>query len=188
MSRIGKKPVSIPENVKVETKGATLKVSGPKGSLEMSVHPGMEVNIEGDTIHVARKGDNRNDRAIHGLVRSLIANMMVGVSSGYEKVLEVDGLGFRAKVEGKDLSLQLGFSHPITFAPPEGVSFEVESLPRNPERPSLQCLIHIRGADKHIVGDIAAKIRSLRKPEPYKGTGIRYKGEVVRKKAGKTGV
>ena len=115
-------------------------------------------------------------------------NVIVGVSAGFEKVLEVEGIGYKAKVENKALTLQLGFSHPVTVNPPEDVSFEVEILPRNPERPALQCLIYVRGIDKQVVGEVAAEIRSLRKPEPYKGRGIRYRGEYVRRKAGKTGV
>lgn len=188
MSRIGNKPVDIPEGVKLELKGTRVKASGPKGALELSVHPRMDVEIEGNTVLVKRKSDSRIDKSLHGLTRSLIANLVTGVSVGFERVLEVEGIGYKAKVEGGTLNLQLGFSHAITVAPPEGVSFEVETVPRNPERPALQCLIYVRGADKQAVGEMAAKVRSYRKPEPYKGRGIRYKGEYVRRKAGKTGV
>jgi large subunit ribosomal protein L6 len=188
MSRIGNKPIEIPEQVKVDVKGTKLSASGPKGSLELSVHPRMEVRIEGNRMLVKRKSDNRFDRSLHGLTRTLIQSAVTGVSRGYERVLEVEGIGFKASVEKNDLSLQLGFSHPVVIPPPEGISFEVEVVPRNPERPALQCLIFVRGADKEMVGEIAARIRSYRKPEPYKGTGIRYRGEYVRRKAGKTGV
>lgn len=188
MSRIGNKPIEIPQDVKVETAGSTIRASGPKGALELSIHPRMEIHIEGSTMRVRRKSDNRLDRSLHGLTRSLISNMVTGVSKGYEKVLEVEGIGYKARVDKNVLTLQLGYSHPIVVTPPEGVSFQVETVPRNPERPSLQCLIYIRGADKQAVGEIAAKVRSFRKPEPYKGTGIRYRGEHVRRKAGKTGV
>jgi len=188
MSRVGSKPIEIPQDVKVETVGSTVKASGSKGALELSIHPRMEVRIEGDTVHVRRKSDNRLDKSLHGLTRSLISNMITGVSKGYEKVLEVEGIGYKARMDKNTLTLQLGYSHPIVVTTPEGVFFEVETVPRNPERPSLQCLIHVRGADKQAVGEVAAKVRSFRKPEPYKGTGIRYKGEHVRRKAGKTGV
>jgi large subunit ribosomal protein L6 len=188
VSRIGNKAITVPDGVKVEMKGTRLKASGPKGTLELPVHPRMSVHIEGDALSVKRKSDGRMDRSLHGLTRSLINNVIIGVSTGFEKVLEVEGIGYKAKVEGKGLTLQLGFSHPVTINPPEDISFEVEILPRNPERPALQCLIYVRGIDKQTVGEIAAEIRSLRKPEPYKGRGIRYKGEYVRRKAGKTGV
>lgn len=169
-------------------KGTRLVASGPKGTLELPVHPRMIVSIEDDTISVKRKGDARTDRSIHGLTRSLIHNVITGVSAGFEKVLEVEGIGYKAKVENDALTLQLGFSHPITVMPPKGISFDVEILPRNPDRPALQCLIRVRGIDKQVVGEVAAKIRAYRKPEPYKGRGIRYSGEYVRRKAGKTGV
>ncbi|TET47016.1 50S ribosomal protein L6 [candidate division TA06 bacterium] len=188
MSRVGEKPIDIPEGVKVEKAGRTIQASGPKGVLKLDIHPRMQIEIEEKTIRVVRKSDNRFDRSLHGLTRSLVANMMTGVTKGYEKVLEVEGIGYKAKVEGSALNLQLGFSHPIVLAPPEGITFEVESVPRNPDRPSLQCLIRVRGIDKQAVGEIAAKVRSFRKPEPYKGTGIKYRGEYIRRKAGKTGV
>lgn len=188
MSRIGNKPIKIPDSVKVEMKGSIVRASGPKGMLELSVHPRMDVGIEGNTMLVRRKSDNRFDKSLHGLTRSLIFNMIIGVSEGYEKVLEVEGIGYKARVEKNELTLLLGYSHPIVVSPPENVTFEVETVPRNPERPALQCLIHVRGPDKQAVGEVAAKIRSFRKPEPYKGTGIRYRGEYVRRKAGKTGV
>jgi large subunit ribosomal protein L6 len=188
MSRVGKKPIEIPEGVKVERVGGTIKVSGPKGVLKLDPHPRMKIEIEENTIRVVRKSDSKLDRSLHGLTRSLVANMITGITEGYEKVLEVEGMGYKAKVEGNALNLQLGFSHPVVLAPPEGITFEVESVPRNPDRPSLQCLIHVRGVDKQAVGEIAAKVRSFRKPEPYKGTGIKYRGEYIRRKSGKSGV
>lgn len=188
MSRVGNKPIEIPEGVKVKMVGGTIEVSGPGGVLKHDVHPRMKVEIEENVVRIVRKSDNRFDKSLHGLTRSITANMITGVTRGYEKVLEVEGIGYKAKVDGKGLNLQLGFSHPIVLAPPEGVTFEVESVPRNPERPSLQCLIHVKGIDKQVVGEIAAKVRSFREPEPYKGTGIKYRGEYVRRKAGKTGV
>jgi large subunit ribosomal protein L6 len=148
----------------------------------------MGVEIEGNRVTVKRKSSSRIDRSLHGLMRSLISNVITGVSVGFEKVLEVEGIGYKAKVENDALTMQLGFSHPVTVKPPEGISFEVETVPRNPDRPALQCLIHVRGVDKQAVGEVAAKVRSYRKPEPYKGRGIRYRGEFVRRKAGKTGV
>jgi large subunit ribosomal protein L6 len=188
VSRIGSKPVGIPDGVRVEMIGTRLKASGPKGTLELPVHPRMDVSVEGSAVSVRRRTDGRIDRSLHGLTRSLISNVITGVSTGFEKVLEVEGIGYKAKVENSALTLQLGFSHPITIIPPEGVSFEVEILPRNPDRPALQCLVYVRGIDKQVVGEVAAEIRSFRKPEPYKGRGIRYRGEYVRRKAGKTGV
>ena len=188
VSRIGDKPVEIPDGVKVKIKGTTLSASGPKGNLDLPVHPRMDVQIEGSTVTVKRRSESRADKSLHGLTRSLISNVVTGVSVGFQKVLEVEGIGYKAKVENDALTLQLGFSHPITVTPPEGISFEVETVPRNPDRPALQCLIHVRGVDKQAVGEVAAKIRSYRKPEPYKGRGIRYRGEYVRRKAGKTGV
>ena len=188
MSRVGKKPIEIPEGVKVERVGRTIEVSGPKGVLKLDVHPRIKVEIEESTVRVARKSDNRFDRSLHGLTRSLVSNMITGVTQGYEKVLEVEGIGYKAKVEGNTLNLKLGFSHPVVLTPPDGVTFEVESVPRNPDRPYLQSLIHVRGVDKQAVGEIAAQVRSFREPEPYKGTGIKYRGEYVRRKAGKTGV
>ncbi len=175
MSRIGKKPIPIPKGVKVEKTNGVLKVSGPKGELTAHVHPRIEVEISSDQILVKRKSDSRTDKALHGLWRALINNMVIGVSQGYTKKLEIVGIGYRAELKGKALILYLGYSHPIIFIPPDGVKIEVPQ-PTN---------IVVSGIDKQLVGQVAAKIRSFRPPEPYKGKGIRYEGEVIRMKAGK---
>src|SRR5205823_10061426 len=148
---------------------------GPKGSLERDLHPDMSVSVEGGTARVGRPSDERLHRSLHGLTRSLVANMVEGVTKGYEKRLEIVGVGYRAALKGRDLELALGFSHPVSVPAPEGIEFEVPA----PNR------ITIRGNDKQAVGEVAANIRKIRKPEPYKGQGIRYEGEYVRKKAGK---
>jgi len=175
MSRIGKKPIPIPKGVKVEKTNGILKVSGPKGELSTKVHPRIEVEITTDNVLVKRKSDSRMDKTLHGLWRSLINNMIIGVSQGYSKKLEIVGIGYRAELKGKALVLYLGYSHPIIFIPPDGVKIEVPQ-PTN---------IIVSGIDKQLVGQVAAKIRSFRPSEPYKGKGIRYEGEVIRMKAGK---
>lgn len=175
MSRIGKKPIPIPKGVNVEKANGVLKVSGPKGELSTKVHPRIEVEITTDSVLVKRKSDSRMDKALHGLWRSLINNMIIGVSQGYSKKLEIVGIGYRAELKGKALVLYLGYSHPIIFIPPDGIKLEV------PQPTS----IIVSGIDKQLVGQVAAKIRSFRPPEPYKGKGIRYEGEVIRMKAGK---
>ncbi|MFN3134324.1 MAG: 50S ribosomal protein L6 [Candidatus Kryptonium sp.] len=175
MSRIGKKPIPIPKGVNVEKANGILKVSGPKGELSTKVHPRIEVEITTDSVLVKRKSDSRMDKALHGLWRSLINNMIIGVSQGYSKKLEIVGIGYRAELKGKALVLYLGYSHPIIFIPPDGIKLEV------PQPTS----IIVSGIDKQLVGQVAAKIRSFRPPEPYKGKGIRYEGEVIRMKAGK---
>ena len=177
MSRIGKMPITIPKGVKVELNNNKIKVSGERGTLEINIHPDMQVKIEEDKIYVSRPSDSRFHRSLHGLSRSLINNMVEGVFSGFEKILEIQGVGYRAVLEDGKMSLQIGYSHPVSVKPPKGIEFEVEK----------QKIIKIKGIDKQLVGETAAKIRLLRKPEPYKGKGIRYIDEVVRRKVGKTG-
>lgn len=175
MSRIGKKPVTVPEKVKVSVQGRTVKVDGPKGSLSMNVHPRITVKVEGTEVHVTRPTDVGSDRALHGLTRALIQNMVVGVTQGYSKELEVVGVGMKAAVKGNTLSLSLGFTHPIDYV--FGKDLDIKC----PKPTSIV----IAGADKQRVGQAAAEIRSFMKPEPYKGKGIRYIDEHVRRKQGK---
>jgi large subunit ribosomal protein L6 len=175
MSRIGKQPIEIPGGVSVEVRDAVVAVKGPNGELSQRIVPDMKVAVDGGEVRVERPSDAREHRALHGLTRSLIANMVEGVTKGFEKRLEIQGVGYRAALNGKDLEMQLGFSHPVHFPAPEGIEFEVPQPTR----------IFIRGIDKQLVGETAARIRRIRKPEPYKGKGIRYEGEYVRKKAGK---
>jgi len=177
MSRVGKKPIPIPDKVKVSIKDRHVAGEGPKGKLELDVAPPITVQKEDNDIIVARPNDARRNRAFHGLTRALIANMVLGVSEGFEKKLEIQGVGYRAVAQGKALNFQLGYSHPILFEPPEGVDLSVD-----------RSIVTVRGIDKQAVGQVAAQIRGLRKPEPYKGKGIRYVGEHVRRKAGKTGI
>jgi large subunit ribosomal protein L6 len=175
MSRIGKQPIDIPDGVTVEASDGLVSVKGPGGELSQRVDPDMRIQVEGGQVRVERPSDEREHRALHGLTRSLIANMVEGVTKGFEKRLEIQGVGYRAALKGSDLELQVGFSHPVTVPPPAGIEFEVPA----PNR------IVVRGIDKQAVGEVAANIRKVRKPEPYKGKGIRYEGEYVRKKAGK---
>jgi len=177
MSRVGKKPIPIPDKVKVSIKDRHVAVEGPKGNLELDVAPPITVKKEDNDIIVTRPNDARRNRAFHGLTRALIANMVRGVSEGFEKKLEIQGVGYRAVAQGKALNFQLGYSHPILFEPPEGVDLSVD-----------RSIVTVSGIDKQAVGQVAAQIRGLRKPEPYKGKGIRYVGEHVRRKAGKTGI
>jgi large subunit ribosomal protein L6 len=177
MSRIGKKPITVPSGVEVTLDGAHVTVKGPKGTLEHDLPESITVTREGDDLVVARPDDERENRALHGLSRSLISNMVVGVSDGFVKELEIVGVGYRAAAAGPThLDLQLGFSHPVTVDAPEGVEFEVPIPTR----------ITVRGYDKQLVGQVAADIRKIRKPEPYKGKGIRYADEHVLRKAGKS--
>lgn len=178
MSRVGKLPVPLPAGVKCELSGAHLKVDGPKGILERDLSPEMAVTVGDAEVSVTRPSDKPEHRALHGLTRTLINNMVVGVTDGFQKTLEVNGIGYRASLQGKTLNLALGFSHPVTVEPPEGIAFEVEGTQ----------VIKVSGIDKELVGQIAANIRAIRKPEPYKGKGIRYTGEHVRRKVGKAGV
>lgn len=175
MSRIGKQPIAIPKGVEVSVDGARVAVKGPRGSLEQSFHPDMRIERGDGTLRVERPTDEREHRSLHGLTRTLLANMVEGVTNGYEKRLEIVGVGYRAALKGKDLELALGFSHPVPFPAPPGIEFEVPAANR----------IVVRGIDKQLVGEVAAEIRKIRKPEPYKGKGVRYEGEYVRKKAGK---
>jgi large subunit ribosomal protein L6 len=175
MSRIGRKPITIPAGVDVTIDGSHVAVKGPRGSLERDLHPDMRVVMEDGEIRVERPSDERLHRSLHGLTRTLVANMIEGVTNGYEKRLEIVGVGYRAVYKDPDIELALGFSHPVDVAAPPGIEFEVPA----PNR------IVIRGIDKQLVGQVAANIRKVRKPEPYKGKGVRYEGEYVRKKAGK---
>ena len=177
MSRIGRSPVKIPSGVQVTIDGATVVVKGPKGELTRTFRPEITVRQEAGQITVHRPSDAPSVRALHGLTRALLNNMVLGVSTGFEKSLQVEGVGYRAEKNGKDLVLNVGYSHPVRFEPPAGISFEVE----NPTR------LAVLGIDKELVGHVAARIRATRKPEPYKGKGVRYSGEVVRRKAGKAG-
>ncbi len=175
MSRIGRKPVAIPDGVTVEIEPGRVAVKGPKGELSQAISPEMEVVVEDATLTVKRPTDRGEHRALHGLTRSLIANMVEGVTSGYERRLEIQGVGYRARLQGKALELSVGYSHPVSVQAPDGIEFEV---PQPTE-------IVVRGIDKQQVGEIAARIRRVRPPEPYKGKGIRYAGEQVRRKVGK---
>ena len=175
MSRIGKQPVPIPSGVDINLSGTTLTVKGPKGTLTQEVHPDITIEVGDGEVLVTRSDDEREHRALHGLFRSLIANMVVGVTDGYTRRLEIVGVGYRAAPRGSGLTLQMGFSHPVEVDAPEGITFAVPSPTR----------IEVSGADKQLVGQVAANIRAIRKPEPYKGKGIRYAGEQVRRKSGK---
>jgi large subunit ribosomal protein L6 len=169
-------PVEVPKGVDVALKGRTFSVKGPKGNLSLDVHPEIEVEVDGGTINVKRPSDQPRHKALHGLVRSLINNMVTGVTDGFSKTLEIVGVGYRADPEGKGLKIQVGYSHPISYPAPDGVTLECPN----------QTTIVVSGADKQKVGQAAAEIRAFRPPEPYKGKGIRYQGEHVRRKAGKT--
>lgn len=175
MSRIGKKPVQIPAGVDVAVDGSHVTVKGPKGQLELDVYSKLSVSIEENVLTVSRPDDERETRARHGLTRALIQNMVTGVSEGYTKSLELAGVGYRVQLKGKDLELSLGYSHPVNYAAPEGITFEV---PDNTH-------INVKGIDKQQVGQVAAEIRTKRPPEPYKGKGIHYVGEHIRRKLGK---
>ncbi|MCB2202077.1 50S ribosomal protein L6 [bacterium] len=177
MSRVGKLPVPIPGKTKVEIAGQTVTVTGPKGSLSREIHPDISASVEGSEVVVNRPSDQKKHRALHGLTRALINNMVVGCTDGYTRELQIVGVGYRAETKEKALVLYLGYSHPIAFIPPEGVSINV--VPKENK-------IIVQGIDKELVGMTAAKVRSFRKPEPYKGKGIRYADEHVRHKAGKT--
>jgi large subunit ribosomal protein L6 len=178
MSRIGKAPIQLPKGVKVDIQGTAVTVTGPKGNLEQKFHPEMVVSLEDGVLSVTRPSDSRQHRALHGLTRALLNNMVVGVSDGFSKILEIEGVGYRAAMEGSDLVLNVGYSHPITFNPPADIQFAVEDRNKT---------VIVSGIDKQVVGEIAAQIRKTRPPEPYKGKGVRYRGEHVRRKAGKAG-
>jgi large subunit ribosomal protein L6 len=176
MSRIGKAPVVIPAGVKVSIANRLIKVDGPKGKLEFAHHPNMAVKVDGQQVTVERPGDDRLNRSLHGLTRALINNMVTGVSKGYEKKLKIEGVGYQAAVKGKGVELTVGFANRITHTPPDGITVAVPD----------PTTILVTGADKQKVGQFAAEIRASKKPEPYKGKGIRYENEVVRRKEGKS--
>lgn len=178
MSRVGKMPISIPQGVEVKKEGNTVIVKGQNGVLKERVHPDMSVVIGENSVSVERSSDNRFHRSLHGLTRTLIQNMILGLTQGFEKRLEIIGVGYRAELKGHMLVFQLGYSHPIYFDPPEEITVEI---------PSPNSVV-VKGINKQVVGQVAAKIRSFRPPEPYKGKGIRYEGEYVRRKAGKAAV
>jgi large subunit ribosomal protein L6 len=175
VSRIGRSPVQIPSGVEITVSGNRVTVKGPKATLETDVHPDMSVSVSEGVLTVSRPDDERQHRALHGLTRSLIANMVHGVTEGFSKVLEIQGVGYRATAKGKNIELAVGYSHPVPVLAPEGITLTVESPTR----------LVVSGADKQLVGQIAADIRAHRPPDPYKGKGIRYEGEYVRRKAGK---
>ena len=177
MSRIGKKPVDVPKGVTVTIDGNTVKVKGPKGELQRTFHREMAVSMENNTVSVGRPSDEPNHRALHGLSRTLLANMVEGVTKGFTKQLEIVGVGYKAETRPYGLQLALGYSHPIEYKAPKGVKLTANT----------PTAVTIEGADKEAVGQVAAEIRNLRPPEPYKGKGIKYAGEVIRRKAGKAG-
>ncbi len=178
MSRIGRMPVPVPSTVKVEIQGSSLSVKGPKGEMSRIFSPGMMISQEEGQIIIKRETESREHKALHGTTRALVNNMVVGVSTGFERILEVEGVGYRSEMDGKNLVLHVGYSHPVVVEPPEGISFEVDTKTRQ---------IKILGSDKEQLGQIAANIRKIRPPEPYHGKGIRYAGEKIRRKAGKSG-
>jgi large subunit ribosomal protein L6 len=178
MSRIGRLPIQVPPRVEVEIEGSHIRVKGPKGTLENDFSAEMSVTIENGVIQVTRPTDGRTHRSLHGTTRALVNNMVVGVSTGFEKSLEINGVGYRAEVNGKNLVLNVGYSHPVVMEPPDGISFEVDAKTRQ---------IKVLGANKQQVGQVAANIREVRPPEPYLGKGIKYLNEKIRRKAGKSG-
>lgn len=175
MSRVGRKPIPIEKGVSVTPQNGTVVVKGPKGELRASVHPSITVEVKDNEVVLTRKSDDKETKALHGLWRALIQNMITGVTTGYTKKLEIVGVGYRAEMKGTKLQLQLGYSHPIVFGPPEGIKIEAPT----------QTNILVSGIDKQLVGLVAAKIRSFKPPEPYKGKGIKYENEYIRRKAGK---
>jgi len=177
MSRIGRLPITVPSGVEVSLDGQQVTVKGPKGTLTHTVAEPITVAHEEGQIVVKRPDDERDSRALHGLTRTLVSNMVIGVTAGYSKTLEIVGVGYRVQAKGSDLEFALGFSHPVPVKAPEGIRFEVHAPTR----------FVVHGIDKQLVGEVSAKIRGLRKPDPYKGKGVRYQGEVVRRKVGKTG-
>jgi len=177
MSRIGKQPVPIPSAVQVHVDGRAVTVKGPRGELRREVHPDMRLTLDDGKLIVTRPSDQPKHRALHGLTRALLANMVLGVENGFKKTLELQGVGYRAQQMGKNIQIAVGFSHPVDVQAPAGITLEVEGTSR----------IHVQGIDKELVGQVAAEIRGIRPPEPYKGKGIRYEGEHVRRKAGKAG-
>lgn len=177
MSRVGKAPISIPSGVDVTLDGPKVTVKGPKGELSRRLPERIEISLDEGVLSAARPDESRESKALHGLTRALLANMVTGVSEGYRKELEIQGVGYRAQLKGRDLELQVGYSHTVTIPAPEGITFEVPEPTR----------VSVSGIDKELVGQLAADVRKVRPPEPYKGKGIRYVGEYVRRKAGKAG-
>lgn len=177
MSRIGKRPIKVPAKVSVTIDGQAIVVKGPKGELSRTLPSGVVVEHEGESLLVKRRDESRLARERHGLCRTLVANMVEGVANGFQKRLEIQGVGYRAQVQGRNLNMSLGYSHPVQFEPPSGIEFAVENNTN----------VIVSGIDKEVVGNVAAKIRAARPPEPYKGKGVRYAGEYVRRKAGKAG-
>jgi len=178
VSRIGRLPVAVPSGVQINVQGSDVHVKGPKGELKRTFSPLMAISLENGQVVVTRKSDNAEERALHGTTRAVIANMIHGVSSGFTVVLEVEGVGYRAEMNGKTLALHVGYSHPVKVEPPDGISFETDAKTRQ---------IKVNGYDREAVGQTAAEIRGVRPPEPYHGKGIRYAGEKIRRKAGKAG-
>ena len=177
MSRIGRLPIALPQGVEINQEGRLLRVTGPLGELSREIHPEMKIERDDGELRIVRPSDEPRHRALHGLTRSLVSNMVTGVTSGFTKGLEISGVGYRAQLQGEKLVMALGYSHPVEVTPPAGIEFRVESPTR----------LSVFGADKELVGQLAAYIRSRRKPEPYKGKGIRYAGEQILRKAGKAG-
>ena len=178
MSRVGRLPITLPKSVEVEVKGSSLRVKGPKGEMQHTFPASMELALDNGVLEVKRSSDDRFQRSLHGMTRALINNMVMGVSTGFERVLEVNGVGYRAEVKDKNLILYVGYSHPVVMEPPAGISFETDLKTRQ---------IKVKGYDKQMVGQIAANIRKVRPPEPYQGKGIKYIEEKIRRKAGKAG-
>jgi large subunit ribosomal protein L6 len=177
MSRIGKKPVSVPKGVSVDLQGSTVAVKGPRGELRRSLHPEMKLALSDGVFTVERPSEDKRHKALHGLTRTLVQNMVEGVSTGFSKTLEIQGVGYKAEAKPYGVNLIVGYSHPVKYEAPKGIKISVEN----------NTVVKIEGADKEVVGQVAAELRSVRPPEPYKGKGIRYQGEQVRRKAGKTG-
>jgi large subunit ribosomal protein L6 len=175
MSRIGKKPIPIPQGVKIHIEDGRVSAEGPKGKLSQPVPSGLKASVDNGILHIARDNEERQVRAMHGLTRSLVANMVTGVKDGFVRRLDIVGIGYRAQVQGRNIQLALGYSHPVIFGLPEGITAEIEKM----------TAITLKGADKALLGETAAKLRSLRKPDPYKGKGVKYAEEVIRRKVGK---
>ncbi len=184
MSRIGRKPIEVPQGVEITIAEQQITVKGPKGTLTREIHPDMQVTLEGGVLEVTRPSDQKEHRSLHGLTRTLLANMVEGVTKGYEKKLLAVSVGWRASVSGNKLTLNVGYSHPVEIEAPAGIEFKAETVAHPPY--GMVPLITVSGIDKEVVGQVAANIRSVRKPEPYLGKGIRYQGEQIRRKAGKT--
>lgn len=178
MSRVGRMPVLIPTGVQIELNGSSVSVKGPKGEMKRTFSPLVVIAMENGQIVITRKSDLPAERALHGTTRAVLANMIHGVSTGFERVLEIEGVGYRAEMNGKNLVLNMGYSHPVEMVPPTGISFDVETKTR---------LVFVRGFDKELVGQTAANVRNVRPPEPYHGKGLHYQGEKIRRKAGKAG-